>query len=160
MYSKISSDQDKDYTLYAAISHGLIIRLLPQNPTAFLHDLNSTLRNFVKDAVSIIKNLDNNEYQFKFGKLDLEVHIRQDLDKLIVKLVTVKNGEIPMLTEEDRIQLINLLQQDLPDEEIEVSFVEIDQETPFQDGSQKQDKEGNQSQNSENSDDSDLEHAV
>ncbi|RAP38737.1 hypothetical protein DID80_02475 [Candidatus Marinamargulisbacteria bacterium SCGC AAA071-K20] len=139
------TDQDKDFTLYAAINHGLVIRLLPQNPLLFLEDLNGNLRNFIKDTVEIIRNLDKNEYQFKFGKMDLEVHIRHDENKLFVQLVRGKNGDIPMLTEEDRINLINLLQKDYPDEEIEVNFVEGFQETLFQ----KDSEEGNSKQEQE-----------
>lgn len=119
-----SKHNDGDHNLYVAINHGLIIRLLPQNPAAFLNDLDSSLRNFIKDTVEIIKNLEKKEYQFKFGNLDLDVLIKQDDNKLTIKLTSEFSDFNIKLTEQDRLQLVNLLQQDFPDEEIEVVFLE------------------------------------
>jgi hypothetical protein len=144
-----TNEQDKDFTLYTAISHGLIIRLLPQNTMLFLEDLNANLRNFIKDTVEVIRNLDKNEYQFKFGKLDLEVHIRHEDNKLFVQLLTGKNGDIKSLTEEERIQLINLLQKDFPDDEIEVTLLDGFQDTLFQEDSGENDNSDDQSKDTE-----------
>jgi len=135
------------------IHPGLTFAMKIVSPKEFIDSLPKSLKGFIEETVEIIKKqslgFGDSEYLFKFKELNLDVSIKSEKNVLKID-VTFGDSDLKDSTfnKENQQLLINALQQEFPDDEIVVQFIDAfesefkhKKDQPSDGGSQNQEKE-------------------